>query len=88
MDYVFPRTLHYQVSFEGLHQGSLLPESRRVEGNGWAVETKIRRDGSHVDAICDIQLSRVRFNPEDFPELRKFWNAISMMDSEMVQLAP
>ena len=88
VDYVFPRTLHYQVSFEGLHQGSLLPESRRVEGNGWAVETKIRRDGSHVDAICDIQLSRVRFNPEDFPELRKFWNAISMMDSEMVQLAP
>ncbi len=88
VDYVFPRTLHYEVSLEGLRPGAPLPESRRLEGNGWAVETRIRRDGTRVEANCEIRLSRVRFNPEDFPELRKFWNAISMMDSEMVQLAP
>ena len=88
VDYVFPRTLHYQMSVEGVPPGAALPESQRLEGDGWSVETKIGRDGSRVEAVWEMRLSRVRFDPDNFAELRKFWNAASMLDSGMLQFAP
>jgi len=88
VDYAFPRTLAYHVSIQGISPGAVLPESERLEGNGWAVETRVRRDGSRVEATWEIRLSRARFDSENFPELRKFWSAASMLDSGMVELAP
>jgi transglutaminase-like putative cysteine protease len=88
VDYGFPRTLHYQVSIQGVPPGAVLPKSQLREGDGWAVETRIRRDGFRVEAVWEIRLSRARFDPEHFQELRKFWSAASMLDSGMVQVAP
>jgi hypothetical protein len=88
VDYVFPRTLLYQVSLEGLPPGAVPSEPQRLEGDGWEAETRIRREDTRVEAAFEIRLSRVRFDPADFPELRRFWNAISMLESGMVQLSP
>jgi hypothetical protein len=88
VEYGYPRTLHYQVSVEGLPARVMLPESQHIEGDGWAAETRIRKDGARVEAVWEIRLSRARFNPENFPELRKLWNAASLLDSDIVQFAP
>jgi hypothetical protein len=88
VDYGYPRTLHYQVSVEGLPARVMLPESQHIEGDGWAAETRIRKDGARVEAVWEIRLSRSRFNPENFQELRKLWNAASLLDSDIAQFAP
>jgi hypothetical protein len=88
VDYGYPRTLHYQVSVEGLPARVMLPESQRIEGDGWAAETRIRKDGARVEAVWEIRLSRARFNPENFQELRKLWNAASLLDSDIAQFMP
>lgn len=88
VDYAFPRTVRYQVSVQGLVPGASLPESQRLAGEGWAVETKISGDGSRLEAIWDMRLSRARFDPQDFQELRKFWNAASTLSSGGIEVAP
>ena len=56
VDYVFPRTVHYEVSLQGLPPGAALPESQRLEGNGWAVETTIRTEPPVPRAFRSRQL--------------------------------
>jgi len=52
------------------------------------METSIRSDGSSVEATCDLQMSKTRWEAADFPELRRLWSAASLMDSDAVQFAP
>jgi hypothetical protein len=52
----------------------IVPEPRSMSPE---VEVSARRDGSRVEADWKVRLSRIRFDPEAFPELRKFWNAAS-----------
>ena len=66
----------------------LLAADTTAEGDGWAAETSIRKVGPRVEAVWEIRLSRSRFNPENFQELRKLWNAASLLDSDIAQFMP
>jgi len=59
---------------------SVLPAGKSLKGDGWEATSSFRRDGEVVEATAEIRLLRTRFEPEAFPELRKFWNAISMLE--------
>ncbi len=75
--YSFPRLIHYQTTLKGLSQEVLPPEPRTFSGDGWSVKTDYSRDGGVIRASWELQLSRTRFDPDAFPELRKLWSAVS-----------
>jgi hypothetical protein len=79
--YSFPRLIRYQTTLKGIPQEVSAPEPRSFSGDGWSVKTEYSRDGELIHASWELQLSRARFDPEAFPELRKLWSAVSSTSS-------
>jgi len=77
VDYRFPRTIRHEAALKGLSARTALPDPEVISGDGWRVETSYSRDGNLVRASWELRLSRTRFNPEAFPELRRLWSAVS-----------
>ena len=77
VDYDFPRLIRYQTTLKGVPQEASSPEPRSLSGDGWSVTTSYARDGDVIHASWELQLSRTRFDPDAFPELRKLWSAVS-----------
>ena len=77
VDYRFPRTIRHEAALKGLPAGTALPDPEVISGDGWRVETSYSRDGDLMRAAWELRLSRTRFAPEAFPELRKLWSAVS-----------
>gem|GEM_PF-2928438 len=84
VDYEFPRTLRYDASVTGIPADLALPEPQSLQGEGWEGKTTFRREGDKVLASCEIRLARALFPPEAFPDLRKFWSGVSMLESGAV----
>ncbi len=86
VDYEFPRTLRYDASIAGVPADAGLPEPQTLQGEGWEGKTTFLREGDKVLASSEIRLSRTLFPPEAFPELRKFWSAVSLLEGAGVYL--
>ena len=80
VDYSFPRQLVYKARILGIPAESPLPPSKALKGDGWEGASSFRREGDAVEGTAEIRLSRTRFEPEAFPELRKFWSAVSTLE--------
>jgi hypothetical protein len=87
VDYRFPRTIRHEVVLKGLPPRAGFPDPEVISGDGWRVETSYGRDGDLLRAAWELRLSRTRFAPEAFPELRKMWSAVSTTASWGVRLA-
>ena len=87
VDYRFPRTIRHEVVLKGLPPRAGFPDPEVITGDGWRVETSYSRDGDLLRAAWELRLSRPRFAPEAFPELRKMWSAVSAAASWGVRLA-
>jgi uncharacterized protein DUF3857 len=74
--YSFPRTVRYDTTLKGLPEG-WMPDPQSLAGAGWTVQTTYAREGEVIHATWELQLSRTRFDPEAFPELRKLWSAVA-----------
>jgi hypothetical protein len=88
VDYVFPRTLRYEASIEGLPAETRLPDPQAAQGAGWEGKTSFKREGERIIASCEIFLTATSFPPESFAELRKFWNTASTLESGSIALHP
>lgn len=75
--YGYPRTIRFETLVRGVPTGTALPSSETAEGDGWAVRTSCERDRATVRATWELELTRTRFDPERFSELRKLWAAIA-----------
>lgn len=85
--YSFPRLIRYQTTLKGIPQEVSAPEPRSLSGDGWSVKTEYSRDGELIHASWELQLSRARFDPEAFPELRKLWSAVSSTSNWEISLS-
>jgi hypothetical protein len=61
---------------EGVDRSVALPSPVETEGEGWRVATRYEREGAVVVARCEVELSRRRFDPAEFDELRGFWTTV------------
>lgn len=75
--YPHPMTIRYETAATGVPETAALPPSRTLSGPGWSVTIETRRDGSLVLGNAETRLSRRRFTLADFPELRRFWSAVT-----------
>ncbi|MFQ5700270.1 MAG: hypothetical protein ACE5HU_00310 [Acidobacteriota bacterium] len=75
VDYGHTMTIRYEVTYDDLPFASL-PSPRSVQGDGWSVETAYKQGELSLEATWEVRLHRTRFDPDQFPELRKFWSAV------------
>lgn len=86
VDYSFPMTIRYDVSFRGLREHVAPPAARRVAGDGWSIETAFERDGETLRATLEIRINRTRFEPGDFQELRRLWSSCTAASRAVASL--
>lgn len=85
--YSHPMTIRYDVTVDGLPGSAMAPEPQSLSGDGWAVSTTYSREGAVQKATWELRLSRTRFEPAAFPELRRFWAAVSSTSGWLVDLS-
>ena len=75
--YPHPMTVRHETTVRDLRESSPLPPAHDAAGDGWSVHFECRREGADVKAIAEVRLTRTRFAVDAFPELRRFWSAVS-----------
>jgi hypothetical protein len=75
VSYEHPMTILYEMTYAGFPAEANLPQPQESKGDGWTVATTYARTAEGIVATWKVTLSRTRFEPEAFPELRKFWSA-------------
>ena len=73
--YRYPRVLRFEMSLSGLPDSAKIPSPRALQSSGWSVTTSFSRDTDELQATWEVRLSRTRFEPEAFQELRRLWSA-------------
>jgi len=73
--YPHPLGLRYESAVDGVAELATLPPAEKKEGDGWAVATQFDRKGAAVTGTFTLELSRTRFEPDAFPELKQMWSA-------------
>jgi hypothetical protein len=86
VDYGHAQTLRYEVSVKGVPESSQLPAPQSARGDGWEVATTYARDGGTVRATWEVILSRARFEPDAFAELKKLWSSMASAASWVIDL--
>ncbi len=75
VDYGYPRLVRNETSFHEFPDTAELPPPEETKGAGWSVTTRFAREGRTLRATREILVSKARFEPEEFPELKKLWAA-------------
>jgi hypothetical protein len=88
VEYGFARTISYEVYIRKAPVDLVLPAAREEQGRGWHVATSYERKGENVVARWETKLTKTRFEPDEFQELRRFWSAVSATSSESLTIAP
>ncbi|HZE89314.1 MAG TPA: DUF3857 domain-containing protein, partial [Verrucomicrobiae bacterium] len=81
VDYGHAQTVRYEVTLTGIPETAALPAAQASAGEGWKVTTTYARERGTIVATWEVVLSRTRFDPEAFAELRKFWSAMASASS-------
>lgn len=78
MDVVYPHPLglHYETIVDVLPADVTPPAPRSLSGAGWSVAYEGHREGGGLVGSVDVQVTKTRFTPGEFDELRRFWSAI------------
>jgi len=84
--YDHAQTIRYEVTLRGVPDSSQLPQPQSAQGEGWSVKTLYSREGEKVNATWEIVLSRVQFEADAFPDLKKFWSAMASAASWVVAI--
>lgn len=86
--YQNPVTIRYETRLAGALPGTALPEAQDLRGSGWATSTHFAREPGAVVATWRIEISKCRFEPAEFAELRKLWTAVSATARAAIRLEP
>ncbi|HEX4823750.1 MAG TPA: DUF3857 domain-containing protein [Candidatus Polarisedimenticolaceae bacterium] len=86
--YPYPVELRRETTVKGLPDAASIPTAQKLAGDGWAVESTFGRSGGSVNGVWTATLSRTRFEPAAFAELRQFWSAASKAAAPGIALAP
>ena len=73
--YRYPITLRCETTLTDPDEQAIPPAGQEARGDGWSVVAAYSREKDELVASFELELSRRRFEPADFGELRRFWNA-------------
>ena len=86
--YPYPVELKSEVTVTGIPATDPVPEPQKASGDGWAVESSFDRADGGMRGKWSATLSRTRFEPAAFPELKQFWSAASKAATAGLSIAP
>jgi hypothetical protein len=75
--YPHPLALRYDTAVAGAAGQEALPQPRTISGQGWSITIESTLDGDGVRGRAEVLLSKTRFKPAEFDELRRFWAAVA-----------
>jgi hypothetical protein len=84
----YPIALRYDARIDGLPAGRVAPDPVDKSGNGWTVRTKFEREGEALHGTWSLDLSRVRFEPDAFPDAKQMWSAAALTSGVRVAARP
>ena len=76
VEYEHPVTVRHTTRVEGLGPGTIPSRAIDDSGDGWSVAASIERSGAAWRADCELTLSRTRFEPDRFRDLRRLHSAL------------
>jgi transglutaminase-like putative cysteine protease len=76
---VYPHALELrsEVRWEGPF-ARVAPQAFDVAGDGWSVSSALEGEGATRHGSWSARLSRTRFDPEEFSELKRFWSSLDL----------
>ncbi len=86
--YEYPRTLRYASVVHGIPEGTPAPSGDEASGDGWSAVSQAAVEGDTLTASSEVVLSRRRFEPDAFRELKKLWVAARRATGADVQVRP
>jgi hypothetical protein len=84
--YDYPLTLAYTTTVKGVAAGNTLPAGQNASGDGWSVASEWMRDGAATKGTLRFVLSRTRFAPESFTELKQMWSSATKAASAHIPI--
>jgi len=80
-------TLRYESVVRGIRSNTATPPNETDQGRGWSVKSEFSTETGTIRGSWELTLSRVRFEPDDFAELKRFWRAARTTSSAAVARA-
>jgi len=81
-------TLRFETTIRGFASRSATPGGDDKEGDGWSTGSSFERDGDALQGKWEMTLSRLRFEPDEFRELKRMWSSARRSSSAAISLAP
>jgi hypothetical protein len=88
VQYDFPRTLRFETHLKGASETSLRPVSQEQKGAGWSVASHCERKSDAIEGTWELVLSRSRYDPDAFADLKQLWAASGKAASPAIPLTP
>jgi hypothetical protein len=74
----------YESAVKGVPDGVPTPTAKEREGEGWAARSSFEREGGLLRGTWELELTRLRFEPEQFRDLKKLWSSARRTSSTKV----
>ena len=82
-------TLRFDSKINGIPEQARLQKPRASQGDGWSVACDFEwNDEGAVAATLTVTLSRTRYDPEEFDELKEFWRAAQRAAGSAIAIVP
>ncbi len=86
--YPFPIVIQYETRVTGLIGKATIPSAFEASGASWSVKRATSDEGPSMRVMVEIMLRARRFEPEEFPELIRFWDAARQATSVAIGRFP
>jgi hypothetical protein len=80
-------SIRYEGTIRNLPTRTAIPTARELAGEGWSVTTSFDLDEDTLNGTLEMTLSRLRFEPAEFEELKDFWKATLRASSPAIGLS-
>jgi len=73
VDFGYPRTIRMEASIAADVATGVAPKDFDSTGSGWTATGRFTQDAAGLHAVETVAISKARFEPEAFPDLKKLW---------------
>lgn len=82
------QTLRLETILTGVPASASLPPPQALEFERWSSRMTATRDGEAIRSSWEVAVTRPRFPPEAFGDLRKLWAVVSSASAALIDASP
>ena len=73
--YPHPMTIRYETTIADEAFTGERPQPYDADGDGWSVRTNFEQIDGKLLATCELQIRRIRYEPDEFDQLDELWQS-------------